>query len=192
MPRISHCDPIGYGVGAGLIIGLAATIGALFFITRAIANPQIAVENNENKKIHIQADKVIADIDTGETEFLGHVKMSQGKMIVTAERMKIYYNRGLLDQKQDAPIKESIKKIVATGQVKINFDNLVALTEEAVYAADTGVLILSGNDSQLISGANSIAGPRFTFHRSTENIIVEGSRQNQIKAVFYAADKSFF
>ncbi len=192
LPRTSHCDRAGFGVRARLTDALIAGITGIFFITQAIANPGVTSDHNENKKIHIKADKVIADIDTGETEFLGHVRMSQGNMIVTAERMIIYYQQDLVDKNHNAVIKESIKKIIATGNVRINFDNSVAFTEEAVYVAETQVLVLSGNNSKLISGADSITGSKFTFYRTDENIIVEGRTQNQVKAVFYTADKSLF
>jgi len=192
LPGISRCDQVGFGVGAHLIIALIAGTTCIFLITQAIANPGVTSDHNENKKIYIKADKVIADIDTGETEFLGHVRMSQGNMIVTAERMKIYYQKDLLDKNHNTAVKESIIKIIASDNVRINFDNLVAFTEEAVYAAETKVLILSGNNSKLFSGANSITGSKFTFYRTNENIIVEGRTQNQVKAVFYAADKNLF
>ena len=46
---------------------------------------------------------------------------------------------------------DAIEKIVAKGNVKIRYENKVAVTEEAVYITKTKVLMLSGDNSKFTS-----------------------------------------
>ena len=144
-----------------------------------------------NKEILIKADKLIADLDAGETEFLGNVRVTQDKTVITAERIKVYY-RDLRYGKNNKINKESITKIIAKNNVTISFDNMMALTEEAVYLTGSEILTLTGINSKVISGPNSITGSKFTFFRTTGELIVEGSTQHQVQALFSSRAKGFF
>ena len=85
--------------------------------------------------------------------------------------------------------RESIKKLVANGNVKIYFDNRVAVTPQAVYNIETEILILSGDNSRIISGNDSISGEKITLYRTTGRINVESGSEKQVEAVFYSGEK---
>ena len=51
--------------------------------------------NNENKKIHIKSDKLISDSEAMYAEFIGNVRAVQGTNVLTADRLKIFYKKGL-------------------------------------------------------------------------------------------------
>ena len=53
----------------------------------AAAKPEI----NKNDQIRIMADKLIAEVDAGEIEFIGNVKATQAETVITADRLKIFY-----------------------------------------------------------------------------------------------------
>lgn len=144
-----------------------------------------------NQEIHIKADEVIANLDSGETRFAGNVKISQGQTVVTAERMKVYYHKTKGDIK-NLDLKGSIYKIVASGSVRINYENIVALTEEAVYMADSKSITLSGKDSKVISGANSITGPKFIMSLENGSLIIEGGGQQQVQALIFTGKADLF
>ena len=84
---------------------------------------------------------------------------------------------------------ESINKIVADGNVQIKFDNRVAVTQQAVYITETRVLVLSGADSKVISGNNSISGKKITVYRTDGRIQVEGDKEERVEAVLYPGEK---
>ena len=149
------------------------------------------VKSKDIKTIHIKADKVIADLETGETEFIGHVRISQGQTIVTADRMKVYY-RDLNTNGKNKAIQESIYKVIANGNVKIHFEDMIALTEEAVWMVKSELLTLTGINSRVISGTNSISGYKFVLSQSKGNLIVESSGRGQVEAVFFSGGKSVF
>ncbi len=144
-----------------------------------------------NQKIHIIADEVIVNLDSGETRFVGNVKISQGQTTVTSERMNVYYRKTEGDIK-NLDFEASIYKIVASGNVRINYDNLVALTDKAVYMADSKSLTLSGTGSKVISGANSITGPKFVVSLEKGSLVIEGDGQQQVRALIFPGGADLF
>ena len=146
--------------------------------------PSAAKFFKTDEKIHIKADEVVANLDSGETRFLGNVKISQGRTMVTAERMDVYFTKPEGDVR-NLDLNASLKKIVARGHVRINYENVVALTEKAIYMADSNSLTLSGKDSKVISGANSITGPRFVMSLESGSLTIEGSDQQRVQALIF-------
>ena len=148
-----------------------------------------AAKNNENKKIKITADKLIAMIDAGEVEFIGNVKAIQAQTVVTADRLKIIYAPETIKSQSREPALKSIEKIIAQGRVKIIHEDIIAETDKAEYTTKSAVLILSGERSNVTQGGYSISGTKFTLYRSAGKITVESNEKNRVKAVFDAAKK---
>ena len=146
-------------------------------------------KNNKNEKIHITADKLISDHEAKYAEFIGNVRATQRDTVITADKLKIFLKRDMDNNKPPIAGEESIKKIVADGNVQIKFDNRVAVTQQAVYITETRVLVLSGADSKVISGNNSISGEKITIYRTDGRIQVEGDKGGRVEAVFYPGDK---
>jgi len=143
----------------------------------------------KEQKIHITADKLISDSNADYAEFIGNVRATQEDTVITADKLKIFFKKIPHDKKKPAVGEEAINKIVASGNVKIKFDNRVAVTRQAVYNTETGVLVLSGNNSRIVSGNNSISGEKITIYRTTGHINVESSDEKRVEAVFYSGEK---
>jgi lipopolysaccharide export system protein LptA len=143
----------------------------------------------KDQKIHITADKLISDNDANYAEFIGNVRATQEDTVITADRLKIFFKKSAGNKETPAVGEESITKIVVNGNVKINFDNRVAVTREAVYNMETRVLVLSGNNSRITSGKNSISGEKITLYRTTGRINVESGAEKRVEAVLYSGDK---
>ena len=145
----------------------------------------------KDQKIHITADKLISDNDADYAEFIGNVRATQEDTVITADRLKIFVKKN--PDNKDAPGvgTESINKIIASGNVKINFDNRVAVTPQAVYNIKTGILVLSGDNSRIVSGKDSISGEKITIYRTTGRITVESGSEKRVEAVFYSVEKGF-
>ena len=142
-----------------------------------------------NGAIHITSDKLMADKKAGYAEFIGHVKTTQGDTVITSDRLKIFYNKNIANNGPLSVKEESIHKIVAKGNVKIKFDNRVATAQQAVYNTETMVLVLSGNNSKIISGNDSISGEKITFYRTDGRINVESGNKKRVEALFYSGQK---
>lgn len=143
----------------------------------------------ENKKIYITADKLIADSEAKWAEFIGNVRAVQEDTVITADRLKIFYKKVEDNNKNLTSDEGSIEKIISSGNVKINFDDKVAVAEHAVYTSETGVLVLTGPNSKVTSGTNFVSGEKITIYRAEDRMTVESGNEKRVEAVFYSKEK---
>jgi lipopolysaccharide export system protein LptA len=142
-----------------------------------------------NGTIHITSDKLISDKKAGYAEFIGDVKAIQGDTVITSDKLKIFFKKNVANKGSLSLNEESIHKIVANGNVEIKFDNRVATAQQAVYNTETMVLVLSGNNSKVISENDSISGEKITFYRMGGRLNVESGNKKRVEAVFYSGQK---
>ena len=144
--------------------------------------------NSKNEKIHIASEKLIADNEALNVEFIGNVIATRGDEVVTADSLKIFYKKSLGEDKKIGAGEEAIKKIIAKGNVIIKFDDKVAVTEQAEYTAETGVLVLTGPNSKVTSGNSFVCGEKITLYRVDDRMTVEGNSKKKVEAVFYSGE----
>lgn len=138
------------------------------------------------EKINIQADRLISDSQGHFAEFSGNVSARQGNALITADRLRIHYDSQQRQRSSAVGDAAAITKLVAQGHVKIVLDDRVAITERAEYNVAQRVLILSGPDSKITAGRDSIAGARIVFYRNEGRIQVEGEADRRVEAVIYS------
>ncbi len=144
---------------------------------------------DKNKKIHITANRLVMDTKEKCAVFIGNVRAIQENTVITSDRLKVFYNKDA-DKKNSAyATSEMIKKIVATGNVIIKFDDKTATSRQAVYTIENRELILSGKESKIIKDGNSITGEKIIFNRETGQINVESGNEKRVEAFFYSDDK---
>ncbi len=159
------------------------------FFSYAGDSPLTHENNSKNEKIHITSEKLIANNEALNVEFTGNVIATRGEEVVTADSLKIFYKKSLGEDKKIGAGEEAIKKIIANGNVVIRFDNKVAVTEQAEYTAETGVLVLTGPNSKVTSGNNFVCGEKITLYRADDRMTVEGTNEKRVEAVFYSGEK---
>jgi lipopolysaccharide export system protein LptA len=137
--------------------------------------------------IHITSDRLESDSTAKSAEFIGSVLAIQGDTEIRCDRLKIFYKKNL--GKEAAVAQDALSKIVASGNVEIKFDNRVAVTDEAVYITDEKILVLTGPNSKITSGKDSISGSRIIFHREGGNIRVEGAGDRRVEALLFPEKK---
>lgn len=176
-----------------VLIGALSTLIGVFVWAHAnvTASEKIDpnVKNNEHKEIRITADKLFGEIDAGVIEFVGNVKATQAETVITADRLKIIYHPDAIKGETPALEPVSIEKIIATGHVKINYNNIIAETDEAEYTMKSEVLVLKGEQSKVTQAGHSITGTTFTLHRSDGKLTVESGEKQRVKAVFQPSEK---
>ncbi len=143
-------------------------------------NPLSGVEN----PIHITADSLITDPQNKSAEFIGHVLATQGDTTITADKLKVYYKGGI--QSGAASGMGTIVRIIAQGTVKIVLEDKIAHTEHAEYIADKSLVVLTGPNSRIIDGNNSISGQKITLYRDDRRIHVAGTQKEPVEAFFYS------
>ena len=139
------------------------------------------------EQIQITADQLITHADQNYAEFLGNVEAVQGNFELRSDKLKIYYRAGTGISGSAAPGEEALEKVVASGNVRIKSDNQHAETEKAEYAVASGLLILTGENTTLTDGNNSIRGSKIRLNRFTGEIRVESSAKSRVRAIVYSA-----
>ena len=184
--KILTCDSFAVPVRSLFVLTVTLVIIAGFMVSFVFAEGE---DLKENKKIYITADKLIADSEAKCAEFIGNVRAVQEDTVITADRLKIFYKKVEDNNKNLTSDEGSIEKIISSGNVKINFDDKVAVAEHAVYTSETGVLVLTGPNSKVTSGTNFVSGEKITIYRAEDRMTVESGNEKRVEAVFYSKEK---
>ena len=172
-----------YGCASAIIL-----LGVLGLFSSAAAGDAARgdkVSATANKEpIRITADKLVTDDKAHSAEFSGNVTAIQGEVKVTAQRLILFY--GSQSKKQAGMDMNSIERMVASGRVRINFDNRLAVSEQAVYTTNDRKLVLTGPGSQVTSGRNIITGSKITFNRNDGSVVIEGDPKNKVEAEIHS------
>jgi lipopolysaccharide export system protein LptA len=148
-------------------------------------------KNADQKAIRITSDLLTTDNDTGFVEFSGNVRATQGTTVIVSDRLKVFYKEDADSAQKISGGSGAVEKIVASGNVKIDFDDKQAVSNEAEYMTETQILVLSGPDSKVTTANNeSISGAKITLYRSDGRIKVEGGHGKRVEAVFYDMDRT--
>jgi len=167
-----------------------AVIGTILTAWPGFAQEKAQNETKPKEKIHITSDKLISGGDQRYVEFIGDVKATQGDSEILCDTLKIYYKKdSVKPDGTPASDEQSLKKLVATGNVKIKLDNKDVETQEAVYLVDERIIILTGENSKIISGKDSVAGSRITLYREDGRMKVESNTQKRVEAIFYSGEQ---
>lgn len=185
-------NPI-FNLGRLFILIVAATglVGG-WFSTRILSadeNPLYSDIHSEDDKIHIKSDTLVASSTENLAEFKGHVRATQGNMVITCEQLKLFFKKGALAQGESNPGNNSIERIIATENVKIRLDNRVAFAEHAEYTLSSEKIILTGNPAKVSSGNTFITGHKIILWLDGR-IQVERNKGEQVEAIIYP-DKGF-
>jgi lipopolysaccharide export system protein LptA len=167
-------------------------LALLFYMTVAA----MAAETGGDR-VRITADRLIAESRANSAEFIGQVRAVQGTTVITTDRLKIFYRAGANDTAANPPGDTNagqgqagaIEKLVCTGRVKIFFDDKVAVSEKAVYTADNGVLVLTGPETMVTSGKNSVSGEKVTVFRNEDRMVVDKGSNQRVEAILFSKGK---
>lgn len=141
--------------------------------------------NAGDDQIQIVADKLITNNEEKFAEFSGDVRASQGAFVITSDRLRIYYQANPDNAGEQVGRDESIKQVVASGNVLVSNGKYTAETDRAEYDLETQVVVLIGENSTLKSNKNILTGSKITVDRKTGQMKVESDPQKRVKAVFY-------
>ncbi len=140
----------------------------------------------ENTPIVITAERLVSDNKAKFAEFIGNVKATQADFVITSDKLRIYYKGELLNTEKKESDEDILKKIVATGNVQITTDQYIAITEELEYDRASMEITLTGENSSVKYGKDSITGSKIILYQNDGRVKVLGSEKNRIKAEFFS------
>jgi len=170
---------------------IAFLTSAALITGSAYAADKSKIETTEaepkNAPIIITAEQLDSDNKAKFAEFIGNVKATQADFVITSDRLRIYYKGELLNTEKKGSDEEVLKKIVASGNVKITTDQYIAKTEKLEYDLASMEIMLTGENSTVIDRKkNSITGSKIILYRRDGRVKVLGSKKKRIKAEFFS------
>ena len=127
--------------------------------------------------LSVTADSLLIKQNDGWARFKGNVIAVQGKTKLTALEVQIWFD----EKKGDSPASgsESIKKILALGNVEIITDDFTAKSDKAEFEAANETLILSGEKARLIRDKSRIIGKKIIWNQKKQQLTVDGAADKQ-------------
>ena len=137
-----------------------------------------AGKDDRTQPVTIDADKMERFGKEGLVVFTGNVVARQNNSVQYAERMEVY-----LDETGD-----KILRTVSTGAVRIiTRDCRTGTARRAEYYDLEQRVVLIGN-ARVWQEDNVVSGDTITIFLSQDRSVVQGGRQERVKAVFYPRD----
>jgi lipopolysaccharide export system protein LptA len=166
---------------------IAVTLIASAAIAAGESKTAAPDKKTEEPPILIEADQLISNNEEKYAEFIGNVKASQADLVMTSDKLRIYYEGDLLSKEEKTNQNDdTLKKIVATGNVKIRSDQYNADAEYAEYDTQTLTFILTGENSKVFSGKNSITGSKIILYRKDGRFEVLGGKKKRVEATIFS------
>ncbi|MGB5218795.1 MAG: lipopolysaccharide transport periplasmic protein LptA [Smithella sp.] len=163
----------------------------LFFL--ALSGWGFCEEKNILKKqfdepMEITSDRMEAFNDKKLIIFSGGARITQGKSVLKANRLLLYYKGELKNENKKNEIRAEqngiLEKIEAQGNVSFTREERTAHGDQAIYYMESNKIVLTGN-ALLNEGKNSIKGERVTVFINENRGLVESDTQSQVKAIIY-------
>ena len=119
---------------------------------------------NRNAPVDIHSEEMTVDFEKNKIAFKGDVRVLQSDFSLAAGEVTAIFGESA----------EDIKKIIATGDVKIRKGDKMAWGERAVYDREDATILLTGTPV-LKQGRNYIRGEEIQFSLHEERMEVKGS-----------------
>ena len=150
-----------------------------------------------NDEIHVSADTLISAKNANYAEFQGNVITTYKGAVLYSNRLKITYKeKGAKPAGNQKGHSGDVEKIIATGNVKIVFEDKTSWSESAVYTKADDCILLTGGNPKVVSGKNTISGETIKINRTTEEVFVNGEtkqgqgKSKRVEASFFPEESS--
>ncbi len=124
--------------------------------------------------VEISADQLQVNQDEGTAVFIGNVKIGQGQMRLSADKVLVEYAKG------DGAGTGRISRLLATGNVILVNGPDAAQAREAIYSIDEGRIIMRG-DVILTQGESALSSERMAINLKDGTAVMEGRVKSILK-----------
>lgn len=177
-----------------------ATLGLLLVLCLALALPAFAAKKKAEPKgdqpIHVTSDRLEVDNKAQIATFIGKVKATQGDVVITSDRLLVYYDR---DEKAAKPKKGEkpkglmdeggkVRMVVAIGHVKIVQRDRVGVGQKATYWAGGRKILLEGK-ATVWRGKNVVSGDKITVFLDEDRSVVHGAPGKRVTVTIVPGSK---
>jgi lipopolysaccharide export system protein LptA len=139
------------------------------------SDPVARPGSDRNAPVTVDADQLENLQKEGVIVFTGNVVASQDNSTQYADRMEVYLD----------PKGENIVRTVSTGNVRIITKDCRTGTGHRVEYYDAEQRVLLIGNARVWRDDNVVTGERITLYLAEDRSVVEGGKQERVKAVFY-------
>jgi lipopolysaccharide export system protein LptA len=158
-----------------LMVGIVALAG----MAEAQTPARGKAADDKNQPVTVDADRMERYGKESLVVFTGNVVARQNNSVQYADRMELY-----LDEKGDR-----ILRTISTGTVRIiTRDCRTGTARRAEYYDMEQRVVLIGN-ARVWQDENVVSGDTITIFLSQDRSVVQGGRQERVKAVFFPRDE---
>ncbi|MDI9569759.1 MAG: LptA/OstA family protein [Pseudomonadota bacterium] len=170
-----------------LWLGLLGVVaGLLLPLPDALAQP--LDKRLPKEPIQITSDRLEAFNDQRLVVFDGNAVAVQGRKVIRADKLLVYYKKGADDGKaasgETLGQGGDLDRIEARGRVSIVERNRKVTGEEAVYYQDDEKIVMTGK-AVMREGESVVRGERITVLLNENRGLVEGSAGKRVTATIY-------
>ena len=152
----------------------------MVFVTSLV----LALPEDANQPIEIEAQSVVVDETTGLNEFSGDAEVRQGSLLLLAELIQVQTKN---EEVMSVVAKGSLQKPAKYSQNQENQARFVEATATLItYDVDEGMIFLVGN-AHLIQGFDSFSGDRLTYDINNDRVVVKSSEDGIERVKFKIA-----
>jgi len=142
---------------------------------KAPASDKAKDNDDKNAPVVVDADSLDSFQKQGLAIFKGNVIARQNNSVQYADKMEVY-----TDSKTDR-----VERVVSTGNIRIiTRDCRMGTAERAEYYDAEQRVVLIGN-ARVWRDADVVTGERITIFIAEDRSVVEGGKQERVKAIFY-------
>lgn len=156
-----------------------------FFLTLLLSSSAFALEEDKNEPLHINADRVYLNRQTGVNTYEGRVKLIQGSSELTAATILV-----------NLDTHNQLKKITAKGspaRYRTLFDKtkpeVIATANVMEYYPKESTLLLIDH-AKIIEGKNSFEGSQIEYNIREKKVTSAASKEGQIHITLQPQEKS--
>jgi lipopolysaccharide export system protein LptA len=170
------------GVAAAVVVGAVTLVAAVAGAqapapaSKAGAAKPSRPASDKNEPVTVDADHMESFGKESLVIFTGNVVARQNNSVQYADRMEVY-----LDEAS-----ERVLRTISTGNVRIiTRDCRTGTAKRSEYYDDEQRVELIGN-ARVWEADNVVSGERITIFLDQDRSVVQGGKQERVKAVFYA------
>ena len=130
--------------------------------------------------LRITSEQLEADNKNSVIIFSGNVVAKQGNMTIYADAARVYY-----EKKEEG---NEIREIVATGNVKIQEADRLAVAQNAVFMNSEQKIVLTGQP-KVWQGKDMVSGEKITILLEENKSFVESGPERRVEVILYPKEE---
>ena len=135
---------------------------------------------NADQPLRITSQQLEADNKNSVIIFSGNVVAKQGKVTIYADSARVYY-----EKKEEG---NEIREVVATGNVKIQEADRLAVAQNAVFTNAEQKIVLTGQP-KVWQGKDMVSGEKITILLEEDKSFVESGPERRVEVILYPKEE---